>query len=46
MTDPQHRLFLQSAWHALEDAGYDPAESTAPSASSEPARPAAICCTT
>jgi phthiocerol/phenolphthiocerol synthesis type-I polyketide synthase E len=25
MMDPQHRLFLQSAWHALEDAGYDPA---------------------
>jgi phthiocerol/phenolphthiocerol synthesis type-I polyketide synthase E len=25
MTDPQHRLFLQSAWHALEDAGCDPA---------------------
>jgi phthiocerol/phenolphthiocerol synthesis type-I polyketide synthase E len=24
--DPQHRLFLQSAWHALEDAGCDPAE--------------------
>lgn len=24
MLDPQHRLFLQSAWHALEDAGYDP----------------------
>ncbi len=23
--DPQHRRFLQSAWHALEDAGYDPA---------------------
>lgn len=23
--DPQHRLFLQTAWHALEDAGYDPA---------------------
>ena len=22
--DPQHRLFLQSAWHALEDAGYCP----------------------
>src|SRR6185312_9109946 len=22
--DPQHRLFLQSAWHALEDAGIDP----------------------
>lgn len=26
MTDPQHRLFLQCAWHALEDAGYDPAD--------------------
>ncbi|MGH3563774.1 MAG: beta-ketoacyl synthase N-terminal-like domain-containing protein [Mycobacterium sp.] len=24
MTDPQHRLFLQAAFHALEDAGYDP----------------------
>jgi phthiocerol/phenolphthiocerol synthesis type-I polyketide synthase E len=24
-TDPQHRLFLQTAWHAFEDAGYDPA---------------------
>jgi amino acid adenylation domain-containing protein len=23
--DPQHRLFLECAWHALEDAGYDPA---------------------
>ncbi|ORW13390.1 polyketide synthase [Mycobacterium lacus] len=23
--DPQHRLFLQCAWHALEDAGADPA---------------------
>jgi len=21
--DPQHRIFLQAAWHALEDAGYD-----------------------
>ena len=26
MTDPQHRLFLQTAWHAIEDAGYDPAQ--------------------
>ena len=26
MTDPQHRLFLQCAWHALEDAGCDPAQ--------------------
>ncbi|WP_453910316.1 type I polyketide synthase [Tsukamurella soli] len=24
MLDPQHRLFLQSVWHALEDAGIDP----------------------
>ena len=23
--DPQHRVFLESAWEALEDAGYDPA---------------------
>ncbi|HEY4593366.1 MAG TPA: type I polyketide synthase, partial [Thermoanaerobaculia bacterium] len=25
MLDPQHRLFLESAFHALESAGYDPA---------------------
>ena len=25
-TDPQHRLFLQTAFHSIEDAGYDPAE--------------------
>ncbi|WP_309896269.1 SDR family NAD(P)-dependent oxidoreductase [Archangium sp.] len=24
LMDPQHRLFLQTAWHALEDAGYRP----------------------
>ena len=24
LMDPQHRLFLESSWHALEDAGYDP----------------------
>ena len=24
ITDPQHRLFLTTAWEALEDAGYDP----------------------
>ncbi|WP_282108469.1 SDR family NAD(P)-dependent oxidoreductase [Streptomyces sp. B93] len=23
--DPQHRLFLQAVWHAIEDAGHDPA---------------------
>ncbi len=22
--DPQHRIFLETAWHALEDAGYNP----------------------
>ncbi|MFY0567267.1 beta-ketoacyl synthase N-terminal-like domain-containing protein [Archangium lansingense] len=25
LTDPQHRVFLECAWSALEDAGYDPA---------------------
>ena len=25
LTDPQHRVFLESAWEALEDSGYDPA---------------------
>jgi amino acid adenylation domain-containing protein len=25
LMDPQHRLFLECAWHALEEAGYDPA---------------------
>ena len=24
ITDPQHRVFLELAWHALEHAGYDP----------------------
>ena len=24
VTDPQHRIFLECAWAALEDAGYDP----------------------
>lgn len=24
LTDPQHRVFLECAWHALEDAGLDP----------------------
>jgi phthiocerol/phenolphthiocerol synthesis type-I polyketide synthase E len=25
LTDPQQRLFIETAWEALEDAGYDPA---------------------
>src|SRR5579862_8621947 len=25
LTDPQHRVFLETAWQALEDAGCDPA---------------------
>ena len=25
LTDPQHRVFLETCWEALEDAGYDPA---------------------
>lgn len=24
LLDPQHRIFLECCWHALEDAGYDP----------------------
>ncbi|WP_395107620.1 type I polyketide synthase [Actinomadura sp. SCN-SB] len=28
--DPQQRLFLQCCWHALEDAGYDPARYPGP----------------
>jgi acyl transferase domain-containing protein len=28
LMDPQHRVFLQEAWHALEDAGHDPAQFT------------------
>ena len=30
ITDPQHRLFLETAWLALEDAGVDPARSGGP----------------
>ncbi|MFI5589780.1 AMP-binding protein [Amycolatopsis sp. NPDC051758] len=29
-TDPQHRLFLETAWRALEDAGRDPAKEHGP----------------
>ncbi|HEX2078225.1 MAG TPA: SDR family NAD(P)-dependent oxidoreductase [Longimicrobium sp.] len=30
ITDPQHRLFLECAWAALEDAGYAPSKVTVP----------------
>jgi acyl transferase domain-containing protein len=30
MLDPQHRLLLECAWHALEHAGYDPDRTTGP----------------
>ncbi len=30
LLDPQHRLLLECAWHALEHAGYDPGRVTAP----------------
>ncbi len=30
LTDPQHRLFLECSWQALEDAGYDPATFAGP----------------
>ena len=26
LTDPQHRVFLECSWEALEDAGYDPSQ--------------------
>jgi acyl transferase domain-containing protein/thioesterase domain-containing protein/acyl carrier protein/SAM-dependent methyltransferase len=26
MMDPQHRLFLETVWHAIEDAGYAPSQ--------------------
>ena len=29
-TDPQHRLFLEAAWQAMEDAGRDPATEAGP----------------
>jgi len=30
LTDPQHRLFLECAWEAMENAGYDPLNVAAP----------------
>jgi len=30
LTDPQHRLFLECSWEALEDAGYDPEQYPGP----------------
>jgi len=36
--DPQERLFLQTAWHAVEDAGYTPASLSSPRDGSQPRR--------
>ena len=30
LTDPQHRIFLECSWQALEDGGYDPAAYAGP----------------
>src|SRR5215216_3025247 len=30
ITDPQHRIFLECAWEALENAGYDPEQYPGP----------------
>ena len=30
LTDPQQRVFLECAWNALEDGGYDPARASGP----------------
>ncbi len=30
LMDPQHRVFLETAWEAFEDAGYDPLAYTGP----------------
>ena len=45
--DPQHRVFLECAWEALEDAGYDPERFRRPGRRSSPApAPAPTCCPT
>ena len=43
ITDPQHRLFLECAWAALEDAGYDPRTTRGSSACSRDAGFRATC---
>ena len=45
ITDPQHRIFLELAWDALEHAGYDPGRYPGTSASMPAADRAAISCT-
>lgn len=35
LVDPQERLFLQTAWHAFEDAGYPPARLGSPDAADD-----------
>lgn len=45
LMDPQQRLFLECAWHALEDSGNRAAPGSRPPYSAAPA-PTATCCTT
>ena len=46
LLDPQHRLFLEQSWLALEDAGATPPASRARSGSSPVARPTGTSCFT
>ena len=45
LTDPQHRVFLETAWQALEDAGYDPRGIWEPSVYSVDANSVVTCTT-